>query len=420
MILSWPTRKGDLLISHLPAWLEHPGPLFPYLQRLEIGYVAQDVRVVHIGHIIPIISPTLQLLGISAGHFLEHEFPVLPILELARARGCDLKSFSYLGSPAQHAPEVLVSFEALRDVHLRQYSPQPSSITATEFLASLPSLRSLSCGSNMFMRCTAKEKFCHTSLLRLHITSWFRPLPWESFRQCVFPSVTLVEIEAVGSPGFENLDPDCPIFDGLGPSCPTIQAVKLTIGPDPHSGQDPVFDLRQLTPLLSSSTVEDFELLVPYLAFTPPDFRVISESWPNLEYFEIYSMNGLELEFTALPSLAAFSNHPKLRALNLNIEPRYLLNNITEVPDLIAAYTPIQNARSRSCTVYFAAQNGTQQIPVASRTEKRLLVACLLLMFPGLILELGEESERDNPDGKMLAEFEEILLEMRRKRDGFV
>ncbi len=128
------------------------------------------------------------------------------------------------------------------------------------------------------------------------------------------------------------------------------------------------------------------------------------------------------LRSNGLLALAAFSNHPHLGHLTLDVRPHSLLNDITKVPGLIAAHTPSQISPPKSCTLYFVTVGGPdwEEIPSATRAQKRQLTEYLLLAFPGLKLESQSRVRYytyEDPDGKILAELQEILLELRKERE---
>ncbi len=250
----------------------------PYLHHLEIRHAIHDTRGVRIDCLIPTLSPALKILKIIVVHLPEDAL-VLPILDLAKARGCDLEVFAYEFSAIHHTPEVLASFRTLGEVKLNMSwtSQQESSITIVTFLTSLPSLRSLACNLTVFMRMsyTSDDTLHHTSLQKMNILS--PPvLFWDLFRSCVFPSVTEAKIHYESGPAgiFRHLESDLTrrlTFEGLDTSCPNILKLDLKI----FSGYVyDTFDFKHITPLLRLP-VHVFHLQAAKLQFTPSDYQTM-------------------------------------------------------------------------------------------------------------------------------------------------
>lgn len=220
----------------------------------------------------------------------------MPILELAKERGCHLEVFTYDRSPVQRVPEVLALFKTLQNVQITLNYPlqHESSITVVEFLTSLPHLRSLTCNPMVFLRCTTEEVIRHTSIQKMDITSPPTPL-WELFQRCIFPSVTDLRIASSNDTrGFENPGLSRPAFDGLHTSCPNVQKLKLQASHISDHDDDPTFEFKHFAPLLSLP-VHIFHLQVGKLYLTPSDLRTISESWRNLRSFKIPAILDLML-----------------------------------------------------------------------------------------------------------------------------
>ncbi len=84
----------------------------------------------------------------------------------------------------------------------------------------------------------------------------------------------------------------------------------------------------------------------------------------------------------------------------------------------MAAQIPTQT-QCNACTLSFVERDGLEEGPVqvVTRAEKRLLVELLLLTFPGLKLAPKYSNEQSSgSNSRTLAEFREILLELRKER----
>ncbi len=407
-----PLHKEQLLWLVLPICLDCPGPLLPLLQQLEIGHV----QGVHMGYLAILLSPTLKTLKVLSVANPPEDKLALLVLDLAKDRGCDLQVFTYRGPPAHRVPEILTSFKTLQVVEIPSCYPKPHSslITIIEFLAALPYLRSLICNLRTFPPCTTRDTFCHTHLQKIHILSPTRTIR-EFFRKCTFPAITEVKVEQVNeTPGFEAHVANC-LAIGLDKSCPVVQTLDLCLHSDFNRDDVLPLNLKHFIPLLSLP-MQVFNLSVAKLDLAPSDLRTISDSWPNLRSFSMWSRNDLGIH--ALPCLVAFSNHTNLTHLDLNLRPHLLLYDIARIPDLIAAHIPPNRTRPNPCTLSFVTINGPEQIPVATKAEKRSLVEYLLLLFPGLILGAKQSHLRSTcSDAQTLAELQDILSELRSERN---
>ncbi len=406
-------NEEELLCPILSDCLDCFGPLMPSLQRLDLTCDFKVTRGFRIDCLTPTLSSVLKVLKID-GYGLEEDKPTLPMLDLARARGCDLEVFICNITTINHAVEALASFRTLREVELSPFLQDDShqgSITIVEFLASLPSLRSLTCDLSVFLRCTSKDILHHTSLQKINIDS--RPmLFWHLFHTCTFPSVTEARFHYCYSTSRWNqlLDSNPThhlAFQGLDTSCPNIRKLKVEISDQTFD----VLDFKHIGPLLALP-MQAFYLNAPNVILTPSDFQLISQSWPGLHSFKICTRKNTN---GALLSLLAFSNQPYLEHLLLDIEPHSLLNDITEVPDLIATYalSPTRVTQRNPCTLYISERSILDEILIVARADERLLVELLLLVFPGL--EFAPKYSH-NSDDETVAEFREILLELRKER----
>lgn len=77
--------------------------------------------------------------------------------------------------------------------------------------------------------------------------------------------------------------------------------------------------------------------------------------------------------------------------------------------------TQSTQSRTHPCTLYFVAYGGLQRPPTTTRADRRSLVECLLLAFPGLQLEPKYgRLEATTCNGQSFIELQEILSELRR------
>lgn len=400
-------RKADFVWSILEACLDRSGPLLPYLRHLVIG-PACGARM---DCVAPLISPTLKILKIHS----PADGLLLPLLDLGKTRGCDLKVLIYRGYLYPRALEAITIFKDLQDVGMalcRKHGPPTTTIA--KFLAALPSLRELTCDLAIFRPCATEETFCHTNLQRIYISSLAVDLQ-EFFRRCSFPSALDVMIREMH---ITPIHTSYQAFEGLDTSFPNVQKLDLHVAVRWSLQHTLPLDFKHIAPLLSLPMREFTLISSEQLNLTLSDLRTISESWPNLHSFSLFVPNNLGL--CALPSLIAFSNHPHLNFLNLGFSPHFLLNDITEVLDLMTTHAPTSSPRSELFKLCFSRSGFPEQIPDVTKAEKRSLVEFLLLMFPGLkkLIFITGIGDLENPSFQKLGvELEEILLELRIERE---
>ncbi len=302
------------------------------------------------------------------------------MLSHAKAHDCDLEDFSCNFGTIRHTPDVLASFGTLQKVDLDLFCGcrQEPSITIVGFLASLPSLRSLSCYLTIFLRCAPEDTLLHTSLQAIDIAAP-ATLIWDLFRSCAFPSVIEAAIgyDTGSDRTFQSLDLTRHLaFEGLDTNCPNLQKLYLF----DWTFQAGIRDFKHIG-LLLNLPVQEFRFSGETHSFTPSDFQTMWRFWTDRQSFRIDAAGN---QTSALSSLLAFSNQPHLNQLGLDIRPHFLLNEITKVPELIAARKSTQVAQCNPCTLYFAVSDDPEEIPVVTRADKNLLVELLLLAFPGL------------------------------------
>lgn len=335
------------------------------------------------------------------------------VLNLVRTKGFDLKVLIYEGGLIQGLPGIVASFKNLQDIKLGLYRlpKRNSSLTFIEFLASLPSLRSLACDLDSFATCKDKNaSIRHTTLKRIDLHSTTKALGC-FFRSCVFPSVTDARIVNGNK---------VPTFVGLELSFPKLQELKLSIGLlVGHEGSPPI-KLPHLASLLSLP-IRAFTLEVVgrqhNLAFC--DLHTIVDSWPDLRSFKLCS----DTDFQDLPSLAPFSCHPSLESLDLHLPVHGFLDSVSKVSDLTGAHSITQGHRASPLhTLFFTIPglyaHGKQDATISSTAGKQIFVEYLLLLFPSL-RELGRVHcpHHPLPKDNILPELQGILQELRNKRE---
>lgn len=144
-------------------------PILPNLQRLEVSFFIYDRNE----YLIPLLSPSLKTLVIDCVCPPKHN-AIPTFLNLAKVRGCHLEDFTYLEHPTYKVFEAIALFKTLQHVRL-PVGDTPElkvSITIAQFLASIPSLRSLKCHVEAFAPSASHEdQLCHTSLQKIKIKS---------------------------------------------------------------------------------------------------------------------------------------------------------------------------------------------------------------------------------------------------------
>lgn len=384
----------------LYACLSPHGPFLQHLQCLNIKYLINN----HSEYLIPFLSPSLKDLEISSYLPLKAR-SIATILNLAKAHGCDLESFTYSGYPIHHIPEAIMLFKNLQVVQFPPHKlPSPRTpITIVQFLASLPSLRWFACHLGAFSPAITDEyRFRHTNLQMIETKSEPNALR-ELFRTCVFPSVTDVKI----------LYNEVPSMEGIESSCPNIRRFNLRFDSHILQGLDEPVEFKHLSPLLSLP-IQVFTLSGGFNSnLTSSDLRTFAESWPGLRSFRVYSRTKLD----PLPSLAAFSNHPSLGELDLHLSFHHFLHDFPKVP--IMMQTGAANHNKKSClrVLQFDYRTGRDRDQaLVSTSEKHALVEYMLHLFPrlekfdlGFLDNLLHEEE--------LEELQGILLELRKERE---
>lgn len=379
-------------------------PLLPNLRRLNIEYLAFDRT--ELEYLIPLLSPSLKVLSIRCTHPPKVR-AISTILNFAKASGCSLKNFVYDGCISRQLPEATALFKDLQIVHFpidgNPLDQQEASITIVKFLTLLPSLRSLTCNLAVFPNSMDDEhQLCHTSLEEITVISPANAL-CRLFRRCtVFPSVTDVTFLRDG---------EIPSFEALASSCPNIRRFDLCCTTGRDDGEDLAFKhLVTLLPL----PIQIFNLEVEDHKLTQSDIHTLAQSWLDLRSFRFWSLDKLD----PLPTLAAFSKSPRLCYLNVDVSFGYLLDNIPKMRELIGTYVATQGHKSPLRSLPFVIQRPTRTLEVTA-AEKRLFVECILLLFPNLerFEFLGGYTHPFLSEYE-LAEFQEILLTMRKEREG--
>lgn len=367
-------------------------PILPNLQRLEVLFFLYSRKE----YLLPLLSPSLKTLLFSCAHPPKPKV-ISTLLNIAKTRGCTLEDFTYLGPLILEVLEAIMSFKTLQNVTL---SPdemhQPTvPVTIAQFLASLPSLRSLTCYVGVFAPSTADEdQLCHTSLQKIKIRSDQKALS-DLFRVCRFPSVTDVEImfDKVLSMG------------GIESSCPNARKLHLSF----TSTTDLPLGFMHLASL-RSLPIQSFAALVRKHTLTPSDLSIFVESWPNLRILKIISKTG----FDPLQSLPVFVKHQRLECLDLRLPLQRLFDLIPTMRNLMETDAVAKGTR-RSVLRSLTLHRDVHWIkePPASEEDKRTLVEYLLRLFPSLH-HLKLEPVGSFSDIR-LGELQEILARMEQR-----
>lgn len=391
------------LWSILSTCLNSRGPLLPKIQSLEISSIfCADNQYLQL-----FLSPSIKVLELVNCDASSPKLNgVTTTLKCVKASGCDLHAFKCGGDPIPDAPEALMIFKNLQSVEfpLIPIPKQKSSVTITQFLASLPYLRSLTCRTAAFLRSKDEDRVCHTSLQKIRIRS--KPTAFrELFRRCTFPSVTNVDIQF---DKFKN-----PSMDSIVSSCPEICQLEIFVNRNDVGCQ--ILEFKHVAALLSLP-IQSFTLHVQKCTLTPSDLCKFAKSWPDLRSFRLCSVLTM---LNTVPPLAAFLGHPRLNTLHLILPCCHLLDDIPKMQNLIktARDVPARGGNPPPLhTLNFINYNRLRP-PQTPRTtaEKHVIVEYLLQEFPSLQkLRLWTYGRSSTDDA---AEYEKILKELRKERE---
>lgn len=373
-VLTYLARVKQLRVYHggyvgepwpiLAASLSVRGPLLPNLNTLCVTFYAWD----HIESQITLLSPSLKTLVIECKRSPKLG-AIVTFMNLAKARGCDLRSFTFIGATGCGIPGGITLFNNLEEVRLPIEEPFESSLLTTivQFLRSLPSLRLLSCHIGSFLSPSKEELFCHTNLKKITFRSDCRSHQLaEVFHKCTFPSVTNATLQS-----YEPLSLDIIRFKS---SCPDTQELNLRFKA-PYAS----LNFNHLGPLLSLC-IRSFTLSVLEHTLTQSNLRSFAEAWPNIHFLQITS----ETLFDPLPSLTTFSIYPCLKTLIVPLSLARLLEDISEEhQDTIESRGKSMSPLCMICLKRW----GPVPLPTAGR---RVIVEHLLRLFPSLVeVQLG-------------------------------